>query len=134
MAVSDPTYVHVCYHQDLNCPLVPVVPQLTSVDRVSGLRATVHWIPLVPDRASGVLTQLRIAYQTTNSSECSHFNNEDDVMYIEGNLFAQSQVTINNLKPDKEYCVAIKVSTIDGSSGFSTPLKMECKFMYFCSR
>lgn len=117
------------------CLIVPVVPQILSVDRISGLTAILSWIPLTPDQASGVLTQLRIAYQLTKTSECSHFNvNEGDIMYLEGNLFVQSQVTLNDLKPDEEYCVAIQVSTVAGSSGLSKPLKIKCEFNFIPPR
>ena len=115
--------------------IVPVVPELLSVDRISGPTAILRWIPLTQDQASGILTQLRIAYQLTETSECSHFNvNEGDIMYLKGNLFVQSQVTLNNLKPDEEYCVAIEVSTVAGSSGFSKPLKIKCEFNFIPSR
>ena len=102
------------------------------MDRLSGLTATVHWIPLTPDEAKGILTQLQIAYLPTNNRECSQFiSNDSDIMYIKGNLFVQSEVNITDLRPDTEYCIAIEVSTIAGHSGFSEPMKLTCKLVIF---
>ena len=100
-----------------------------SVDRISGQTATVQWIPLTPDETKGVLVQLQIAYyKSINNTECSEFNcNDCNVMYLKGNLFLQSEATISDLQPDSEYCVAIEVSTINGRSGYSNPIKMTCK-------
>ena len=123
-----------CYVDIFFAPLiVPAVPQLISVDRISGLTAIIHWTPLTPDEAKGILTQLQIAYESTNSSECSQLNPKScEIMYLKGNLFEQSKATVTNLQPNREYCVAIEVSTIGGESGFSKPLKLTCEFLIMC--
>ena len=109
---------------------VPTVPTLVSVDRLSGSSATVDWIPLTLDEARGLLTSLEIAYEPVLDStlDCSNLEFVDSgTIYVRENLFEQSSANITDLEPNREYCVAIRVSTIGGDSGFSSSIKLSCK-------
>ena len=109
--------------------VVPAVPHLVSVDRISGLTARVHWIPLTPNEAKGVVTQLQIVYEPTKSDQCSQFDFDVENYHVKHILFVQSMMTITNLHPDTEYCIAIEVSTVGRHSGYSTPLKIACRLL-----
>ena len=83
------------------------------------------------DDARGILTQLDIAYEPVRAKDCTEFYPDDSaVLYITENLFEQSTAIIGGLEPDKEYCVAIKISTIGGESGFSNSLIIPCEFLF----
>ena len=109
---------------------VPAVPTLISVDRLSGSSATVDWIPLTQDEARGLLTSLEIAYEPVFDStvDCSNLEFLDsETIFVRENLFEQSSANITGLEPNREYCVAIQVSTSGGDSGFSNSIKLSCK-------
>ena len=111
---------------------VPAVPTLTSAIRLSASSAMIKWIPLTPDKARGLLTSLRIAYEPARGSRC--FNNysfmESYIVFVRENLFEQATANITGLEPNREYCVAIQVSTSRGDSGFSNSVKLPCKRNY----
>ena len=107
---------------------VPVVPTVSSVIRLSESSAKVFWIPLTPDEARGVLTQLEIAYQPAANGSCSSIGEEGmQLMTIEEEIDTQSEVVVDGLVAGEEYCVAIQVSTTAGESGFSNIQKAPCK-------
>ena len=109
---------------------VPAVPTLLSVHRLSGSSATVNWIPLTHDEARGLLTSLEIAYEPVLDStlDCSNLEFMDsETIYVRENLFEQSSANITGLEPNRKYCVAIRVSTSGGDSGFSNSIKLSCK-------
>lgn len=109
---------------------MPAVPELTSVERLSGQTARIVWIPLTPDEARGILTLLEIVYHNKKSGEigCSYFNPTDTrAIHIKENLFEQTTANVNNLVANNQYCVVIQVSTVGGESGFSKPLELPCK-------
>lgn len=107
---------------------MPNIPTITDVVRLSDGAAKVFWVPLTPDEARGVLTQLQIAYQPASDGLCSEINEDDMlVMRIEENIYTQSQADIFGLDGSLEYCMAIQVSTRAGESGFTSTLKAPCK-------
>ena len=112
--------------------IVPAVPTLLSVHRLSGLSATVDWIPLTQDEARGLLTSLEIAYEPVFDStlmDCSNLEFVDsETFFVRENLFEQSSANITGLEANREYCVAIRVSTSGGDSGFSNSIKLSCNF------
>ena len=88
----------------------------------------INWIPLTQDEARGLLTSLEIAYEPVRESECSNYNFTDrEKVLVRGNLFEQNTANITGLEPNREYCVAIQVSTSGGESGFSSSVKLPCK-------
>ena len=114
---------------DLLAPLsVPNVPSISTVVRISDTLAKVFWVPLTPDEARGVLTELQIAYQPSLNGTCAYLDYSNmQVMTIQENIDTQSVAVIDGLEEDKEYCVGIQVSTVAGESGFSNTLKAHCK-------
>ncbi len=113
-------------------PPVPNIPTLTTVVRISTSQAKALWVPLTPDEARGVLTNLTLAYQPANNGSCYAIEEEDmQLMTIEENIDTQSEALIGDLYASLEYCVAIQVSTIAGESGFSNILKIQCEFVLF---
>ena len=101
-----------------------------SVNRVSGSLGSVHWIPLTPDEARGLLTSLEIAYKPAGEMglNCSSYGFIDSKKVIQReNLFEHSTAIITSLNRNYEYCVAIQASTSAGASGFSNPIKLPCK-------
>jgi hypothetical protein len=113
--------------------LVPAVPTLLSVDRISGSSATVDWIPLTQDEAGGLLTSLEIAYQpvldaTLNCSNTDFMDSE--TVFVRENLFEQSSANIIGLEPNHEYCITIRVNTSGGDSRFSNSTKLSCKMFH----
>ena len=94
----------------------------------------INWIPLTQDEARGVLTSLEIAYKPVRESDC--FNNDSmdsEIVLVRENLFEQNTANITGLEPNREYCVAIQVSTSGGESGFSNSLKLPCKLCPYIS-
>ena len=112
---------------------VPEVPALTSVSRLSGTSAVISWTPLTQDEARRFLiTALELAYEPVIDSalNCSTYNFTDSAtILIWENLFEQSTANISGLEPHREYCIAIKVSTTGGESGFSSAIKLPCKLI-----
>ena len=108
---------------------VPAVPVLTSVNRLSGSSARINWIPLTHDEARGLLTSLEIAYgPVVENSDCmSHSPNDSEVALVREDLFEQRTANITGLEPNTEYCIAIRVRTSAGESGFSNSIKLLCK-------
>ena len=103
---------------------------MSSVERLSAVSARVHWIPLTPDEARGVLTLLEIAYEPVRVKGCADFYSMDaELVQMRQNLFNQSTAIITGLQPNQEYCVAIKVATSGGESGFSSSLLIPGKSM-----
>lgn len=91
------------------------------------------WVPLTLDDARGILTQLDIAYEPVRAKDCSTFYPDDsEVLYRTEYLFEQSSAIIDGLRPENEYCVSIKVSTIGGESGFSDSILIPCTFYTVC--
>ena len=87
----------------------------------------VNWVPLTPDEARGILTNLEIAYEPVRVEGCNNFNSMDsEAVYVTENLFEQSTAIVSGLEPNREYCVAIKVSTSGGESGFSNSVLIPC--------
>ena len=113
--------------------LVPAIPSITSVERLSAITAKVTWVPLTLDDARGILTQLDIAYEPVRAKDCTTFYPDDsEVLYRTEYLFEQSSAIIDGLRPEYEYCVSIKVSTIGGESGFSNSILIPCMFHAVC--
>ena len=93
------------------------------------MSARVNWIPLTPDEARGVLTLLEIAYEPVRVKGCTDFYSMDaELIQMRENLFDQSTAIITGLQPNQEYCVAVKVATSGGESGFSNSLRMPCMY------
>ena len=110
---------------------VPAVPMLTSAIRLNGSSAMIKWIPLTPDKARGLLTSLRIAYEPTRGSRCFNLSfTESNVVSVRDNLFEQATANITGLEPNHEYCVAIQASTSGGDSGFSNRVNLPCTRNY----
>ena len=108
---------------------VPVIPTLSSVERLSAVSARVNWIPLTPDEARGVLTLLEIAYEPVRVKGCTDFYSMDaELIQMRENLFNQSTAIITGLQPNQGYCVAVKVATCGGESGFSNSLQIPCTY------
>ena len=89
----------------------------------------INWISLTPDEARGLITTLDIAYKpvldTASSGDCSEVEfMESETTLMNENLFEQSSANITGLEPNREYCVAIRVSTDGGDSGFSNSIKL----------
>lgn len=102
---------------------VPAIPSISSVERLSAVSARVNWIPLTPDEARGVLTLLEIAYEPVRVKGCTDFYSMDsELIQMRENLYDQSTAVITGLQPNQEYCVAMKVATSGGESGFSSSL------------
>ena len=124
-------HIHVfTVHINFNCIIVVAVPRLLSVRRISGLSATVDWIPLIQDEARGLLTSLEIAYQPVLNTtlNCSNLEFVDsETVSVRENLFEQSSANITGLEPNHEYCIAIRVRTSGGDSKFSSSIKLSCK-------
>lgn len=109
---------------------VPIVPTLSSVIRLSESSMKVFWIPLTPDEARGVLTQLQIAYQAAVNGSCSSIGEDEmQLMTIEEEVDTQSEAVVDGLVAGEEYCVAIQVSTSAGESGFSNILMAQRKLL-----
>lgn len=106
---------------------VPAVPAVTEVIRLDETSARVIWVPLTPDEARGVLTELDIAYQPAVDGSCDSFGDSMQLMLIEQQLETQSEAILEGLEPGEEYCVAMQVSTIAGESGFSNIVKTQRK-------
>ena len=88
----------------------------------------VFWVPLTPDEARGVLTELQIAYQPSRNSTCTSLDEDDmQLMTIMENIDTQSVAVIDGLVGGEEYCVGIQVSTTAGESGYSNTIKAQCK-------
>ena len=110
---------------------VPIIPTISNVIRTSDSVAKVIWVPLTPDEARGVLTQLHIAYELVTNEQCSDIDDDHmQVMTLEENVDTQSEAEIDGLDGNTEYCVAIQVSTRAGRSGFTRTLKAHCKPTY----
>ena len=115
-----------------NTVTVPATPLLMSVGRLSGSLAVINWIPLTPVEARGLLTMLEIAYEPVmdSTSECSSYDfMGSETIYVMENLFEQSTANITGLEPNREYCIAIQVSTSGGESGFSNAIKLPRKLL-----
>ena len=122
---------------------VPATPMLMSVSRLGGSLAVINWIPLTPAEARGLLTMLEIAYEPVmdSTSECSSYDFiERETIHVMENLFEQRTANITGLEPNREYCIAIQVSTSGGESGFSNAIKLPRKlimlsysFSFFCA-
>ena len=70
-----------------------------------------------------MLTLLEIAYEPVRVKGCADFYYMDaELIQMRENLFDQSTTVITGLQPNQEYCVAIKVATSGGESGFSSSL------------
>ena len=110
------------------------VPALTSVNRVSGSSAMISWIPL---EARGFLvTALEIAYEPIVDSalNCSTYDFMDsETTLVTENIFEKSTANITGLELNREYCIAIQVSTSGGESGFSNTVKLPCKLIIIIS-
>lgn len=107
---------------------VPNIPTISNVIRISDTSIKVFWVPLTPDEARGVLTELQIAYQPNLNNTCISIDEENmQLMTIEENIDTQSVAVINGLVKNEEYCVGIQVSTTAGESGYSNTLKAHCK-------
>ena len=92
----------------------------------------INWIPLTPDEARGLLTALDIAYKpvldTTSIVDCSELELvESETTLMSEKLFEHNSANITGLEPNREYCVAIQVSTDGGDSGFSNSIKLSRK-------
>lgn len=101
---------------------VPNLPILTNVIRTHAELAKILWIPLTPDEARGVLTNLRIVYTPATNGTCSYSSIHGDgmkQMNMAEEIDMQSEAIIDGLKSTEQYCVAIQVSTTAGESGFS---------------
>ena len=113
--------------------LVPATPTLRSVSRLSGSLAVINWIPLTHTEARGLLTRLEIAYEPvmdSTSLDCSSYSFMDsETVHMMENLFEQRTANITGLEPNREYCIAIQVSTNGGESGFSNAIKLPCKLI-----
>ena len=97
--------------------------------------AMINWIPLTQDEARGLLTSLQIAYKPVRDSECFNYNFiESEVVLVREDLYEQRTANITGLEPNQEYCVAIKVSTSGGESGFSNTVKLTRKTTNNCIR
>ena len=107
---------------------VPEKPVLISANRLSGTTATVNWIPLTHIEAKGLLTSLQIVYGPLMDTQCSSYNftNSNVVLVLE-DLYEQRTANITSLEANREYCVAIQVSTSGGESGLSNTAKLSCK-------
>ena len=112
---------------------VPAVPTLTSVSRLSGPSAMIRWIPLTQaDARRFLIFALEIAYEPVIDSalNCSSYDFMDSMtILIRENIFEQSTANITGLEPNWEYCIAIRVSTSGGESGFSNAVKLPCKLI-----
>ncbi|MCG8623473.1 MAG: fibronectin type III domain-containing protein, partial [Proteobacteria bacterium] len=78
----------------------------------------------------GLLTSLEIAYQPVLNTtlNCSNLEFVDsEKVSVRENLFEQSSANITGLEPNHEYCIAIRVRTNGGESGFSSSIKLLCK-------
>lgn len=109
---------------------MPAAPRLTSISRLSGSSARINWIPLTHEEARGLLTSLEIAYEPALDVplDCSNMEFMDsETVFVRENLFEQSSANITDLKPNHEYCVAIRVSTSGGDSRYSNSLKLSRK-------
>ena len=116
------------YNHIINYHAVPAIPILRSAIRISGPSARINWIPLTPDEARGLLTSLEITYEPAGRSGCFGYDfTESGVIRVRGNLFEQNTTNITGLEPNREYCVAIQVSTNGGDSGFSNIVNLPCK-------
>ena len=99
-----------------------------STERISIASARINWIPLTLDEAKGILTRLEIAYEPVRADGCTSFNSMDsEAVLVTENLFEQNTAIISGLAPNREYCVAIKVSTSGGESGFSNSIQIPRK-------
>ena len=81
-----------------------------------------------------MLTSLEIAYEPALDSTLACSNMEfvnSETIFVRKNLFEQSSGNITGLVPNREYCVAIRVSTSGGDSGFSNSIKLSCKTKVF---
>ena len=79
---------------------VPVVPTVSSVERLSGPSARVNWIPLTPDEAKGILTLLEIAYEPVRGKDCADFYPMDSgVVYVRENLLEQNTACLLYTSP-----------------------------------
>ena len=108
--------------------LVPDIPTLNTVVRLSEGVVKVLWTPLTPDEARGVLTQLEIIYQPASGGQCLTINeNSTQLMMIDENIDTQREAEVAGLDESLEYCVAIRVRTSAGESGHSNVLKAHCK-------
>ena len=117
---------------------VPDVPVLTSVNRFSGSSAMISWIPLTQAEARGFLNiALEIVYEPIIDSalNCSTYDflDSESILMTE-NLFEKSTANITGLEPNREYCIAIQISTNGGESGFSNAVKLPCKLNVYSFR
>ena len=98
------------------------------MNRLTGTTATINWVPLTHAEAKGLLTSLQIAYEPVSNSNCLNYNFTDsEVVLVSENLYEQRTANITGLQPNREYCVAIKVSTVGGESAFSNTIKLPRK-------
>ena len=73
------------------------------------------------------------AYEPMQAKDCTPFFPDDsEVLYRTEYLFEQSSAIIDGLRPEYEYHVSIKVSTIGGESGFSNFILIPRMFYIYC--
>ena len=71
-------------------PAVPNIPSISNVIRINDNSAKVFWVPLTPDEARGVLTDLQIAYQPSPNGTCTYLDESGmQLMTIEENIDTQ---------------------------------------------
>lgn len=108
---------------------VPVIPTISSVNRVTGQTATITWMQLTPDETRGTLTFLKLAYEPLrDGTECQQITTDtNNVLRISDNLMTQTTATITELDPIFQYCIAIQVGTAAGESEYSNAVLLSCK-------
>ena len=93
----------------------------------------ISWTPLTQAEARRVfITTLEIVYEPVIdlAINCSNYDFMDSAtILIRENLFERSTANITDLEPNREYCIAIQVSTNGGESGFSNAIKLQRKLI-----
>ena len=98
------------------------MPTITSINWINATSIQVIWTQLTLEESREFITSYSVASSTAERNTCSEM--ETNTIFTTGS--ENSQLIINNLDPNLEYCVGIAASTISGTSDFSNKHKVPC--------
>ena len=114
------------FHPILLSFLVPNVPNITALARLSGKRGVLTWQPYTLDTSKGFLTNIEVYYQSVpvTSTGCpSSLDRSAKIIRVGAN---ESRYVFTELLAEEEYCVAVKAGTAIGNMS-SIVLRLPCK-------
>ena len=100
---------------------VPDVPTITSINWINATSIQVTWTQLTLEESRGFITSYLVAYSTAERNSCSEVETNNTILTTHSE---SSQLIINNLDPNLEYCIGIAARTMSDTSDFSNKLKV----------